>query len=351
MCELYRNPDSRVVVLGAGIVGLQTALVLKDAGLDVVIVAKDFPGSEDPLYTSKWSGAQWRSNFDVGNQQDWDRQTFLHWLDLVKNATPEVLGLQLKKAVYLWDNIGEGKPEDSHWWTSFIPNFRVIPPAELANSQFDTGFEYETFAIWPVRYLEYLYGLCRERSVECRTAKVDSLAEVFSLEGLGNAIGLVNCTGVAAAKLVPDPLVFPVKGQTVVVSGLAERVATRCGDGWEAIVIPWPGTNKTMLGGSKIANDWSTDPDEQLTQIILDRCKPIAPELLNRDGEFEVLQVRVGLRPARHGGPRMELEHYQDKFICHAYGHYSAGYEGSVGISREILGLVEGYLGTFQGSE
>ena len=38
----------------AGIVGLQTALVLKDAGLDVVIVAKDFPGSEDPLYTSKW---------------------------------------------------------------------------------------------------------------------------------------------------------------------------------------------------------------------------------------------------------------------------------------------------------
>lgn len=177
---------------------------------------------------------------------------------------------------------------------------------------------------------------------------MDSLAEVFSLQGLENAIGLVNCTGIAAGKLTPDPLVFPVKGQTIVVSGLAERVATRCGDGWEAIVIPWPGTSKTMLGSSKVANDWSTDPDDQITRLILDRCKPIAPELLNDDGEFEILQVRVGLRPARHGGPRMELEHCQNRFICHGYGHYSAGYEGSVGIAREILGLVEGYLDTLQ---
>jgi glycine/D-amino acid oxidase-like deaminating enzyme len=38
----------------AGVIGLQTALILKEAGFDVVIVAKDFPGSEDPLYTSTW---------------------------------------------------------------------------------------------------------------------------------------------------------------------------------------------------------------------------------------------------------------------------------------------------------
>jgi len=81
-----------------------------------------------------------------------------------------------------------------------------------------------------------------------------------------------------------------------------------------------------MLGGCKIPGKWSTEPDKAITQMILERCKPLAPELLNADGEFEVRRVRLGLRPARHGGPRMELERCRyGKFICHAYGHDSAG--------------------------
>jgi heterodisulfide reductase subunit A-like polyferredoxin len=46
---LFVDVDNR-----AGVIGLQTALTLKEAGFKVVIVAKDFPGSEDPLYTSTW---------------------------------------------------------------------------------------------------------------------------------------------------------------------------------------------------------------------------------------------------------------------------------------------------------
>jgi hypothetical protein len=197
---------------------------------------------------------------------------------------------------------------------------------ELANEgAFDAGFEYETFAVCPARFLEYLHVSCMGQGIECRTATVHSLGEIFAIEGLHDATGIVNCTGVAARNLTPDPQVFPCKGQTVVISGTANRLATRCGNGWEALVIPWPGTNQTMLGGCKIANDWSATPDDSMTQTILERCKSIAPELLNSDGRFDILQVRVGLRPARHGGPRMELERYGDKFICHAYGHGSAG--------------------------
>ncbi|KAF3014063.1 hypothetical protein E8E14_012202 [Neopestalotiopsis sp. 37M] len=298
------------------------------------------------------SESQWRSNVDLGNQQDWDRQTFLHWLDLVRGDSAEKLGLQLKKAVYLWDNLDQGNPEESHWWTSFIPGFRVLSAAEVAKEgQFSAGFEYETFALEPIRFLKYLHVLCVERGIKSRVGAVNSLAEVFTLEGFENAVGLVNCTGIAAGKLTPDPQVYPVKGQTVVVSGLADRIATRCGNGWEALVIPWPGTDKTMLGGSKIADDWTTTSDEQLTRTILERCKSIAPELLNSDGEFDVLQIRIGLRPARHGGPRMELERYQNKFICHAYGHYSAGYEGSFGIAREVSDLVRDHLKQVQAYE
>ena len=84
--------------------------------------------------------------------------------------------------------------------------------------------------------------------------------------------------------------------------------------------------------------DRNTDVDDDMTKLILERCKPIAPELLDEDGEFVVLGVQVGLRPSRRGGPRMEVEILEGgdgegegggkagKFVCHCYGHHSAGY-------------------------
>ena len=80
----------------------------------------------------------------------------------------------------------------------------------------------------------------------------------------------------------------------------------------------------------------STDPDHGMTQTILDRCRPMVPELLNSEGKFEVLSVQVGLRPSRQGGPRIEIESSNEKdkegsptFVCHNYGHHSAGYEST----------------------
>ena len=60
--------------------------------------------------------------------------------------------------------------------------------------------------------------------------------------------------------------------------------------------------------------------------MILSGGKNLAPELLNADGEFEVLSVQCGLRPSRRGGPRVEEEIVDKKFIVvHSYGHGGAG--------------------------
>lgn len=58
-----------------------------------------------------------------------------------------------------------------------------------------------------------------------------------------------------------------------------------------------------MLGG-----DRDTNPDDEATERILKGCGELAPELLDEEGGFEVLSVQVGLRPARKGGARVELE-------------------------------------------
>lgn len=109
-----------------------------------------------------------------------------------------------------------------------------------------------------------------------------------------------------------------------------------------------------------------------MTKLILDRCRSIAPELLDANGDFEVLSVQVGLRPSRRGGPRIEMElveHEDDvsqapRFICHNYGHHSAGYasdfppessilivscrfEGSMGIAKAAADMVIRFIGNY----
>lgn len=51
----YSDPKAKhIVVLGAGITGLQTALYLLDAGYQVTIVAEHVPGDESAHYASPW---------------------------------------------------------------------------------------------------------------------------------------------------------------------------------------------------------------------------------------------------------------------------------------------------------
>jgi len=50
-----------VIILGAGVTGLQTALSLLATGkYEVTVVAQHFPGDLDIEYTSPWAGGFWR---------------------------------------------------------------------------------------------------------------------------------------------------------------------------------------------------------------------------------------------------------------------------------------------------
>lgn len=47
---------ARIIVIGAGVTGLTTALQLQSKGHNVTIVAKWFPGESSIEYTSPWAG-------------------------------------------------------------------------------------------------------------------------------------------------------------------------------------------------------------------------------------------------------------------------------------------------------
>lgn len=112
-------------------------------------------------------------------------------------------------------------------------------------------------------------------------------------------------------------------------------------------MIPRPGSKTTILGGCKQADNHDLGVDTKLSARIMSRIKEnhLADELLGPDGEFKVLSVQVGFRPARKGGPRVEIDPHGKVGgirIIHAYGHSGAGYQNSVGSAEKVVGLIAG---------
>ncbi|KAK2594945.1 hypothetical protein QQS21_007348 [Conoideocrella luteorostrata] len=292
------------------------------------------------------------------HMQHWEHRTFQHWQTLTSRRAASETGISSSPGMYYWDSsASQGrKPEEWIWWTSFIPKYRYmrreeipVPIKSCGQAQEDDieGITYESFSISPEMYLKYLMAECKTLGGTMIQGEVASLEDVFALDGCGDAVGVVNCAGVMGTKLVNEGDAFyPTKGQAVVVRGEAKRISTGLGADWEAVVVPRKGLNETFLGVTKIYGVGTLDIDEGATRMILEQAKPLAPELLDDSGNFEVLRVQVGLRPTRTGGARVEIENLaaRGKWICHNYGHHGAGFEESFGCAETVVELVSQQL-------
>jgi hypothetical protein len=72
-----------------------------------------------------------------------------------------------------------------------------------------------------------------------------------------------------------------------------------------------------------------TKVDPVVSAKLLEAAKFLAPELKNSNGEFEVIEELVGLRPHRTAGLRLEVEYVQGPTklipVIHNYGHGHGG--------------------------
>lgn len=60
----------RINVIGAGVIGLTTGLILQRIGYKVKIIAEDFPDDVDIDYTSPNAGADWRFNVEFSDKSN-----------------------------------------------------------------------------------------------------------------------------------------------------------------------------------------------------------------------------------------------------------------------------------------
>ncbi|OQU99954.1 hypothetical protein CLAIMM_05520 [Cladophialophora immunda] len=362
--------QKHILVLGAGIIGLQTAITLLQAGYSVTVFAKHLPGDISVDYTSPWAAAMWRSNALPREEevQSWDKESYKIWLQMCGplSGSPKeslvhgVTGLPMR---LLWTGAHDFIPEGagSIWYAPLVRNFDIIPVSSLGPA-FMCGATHDGIAINTSIYLKYLASSIR--TLGGRIVRVELpvdgglVGAVTRAESILRSMGtvgpidlVVNATGLGARALVPDPSVYPIRGQIVTVKGEAKHITTMFYPEANASITPRIGSGVSVLGSTYQEGNWSRTPDMEVTKMILERCKRLAPELLDADGEFEVVSVDVAFRPGRRGGPRVEMEQIvtEDggrRAVCHEYGHAGGGYQNSFGSARKVLALVNEWFET-----
>ena len=145
---------------------------------------------------------------------------------------------------------------------------------------------------------------------------------------------VVNCTGIGARRLVPDPSLTAVLGQTVLTERGALGPARIYGDERDgrALLYVIPRRSEVVVGGCAIpvSADCPPPPDAGLREEILAR----ASQAGFRHGA--PIRDAVGLRPVR-ATVRVEREGR----VIHHYGHGGAGYTLAWGSAQDVVALVQ----------
>lgn len=195
-----------VAVLGAGALGLCSAALLQQRGHAVTVLAREFP----PHTTSNVAGGLW-APASVGSSTDpvevarQDRILRRTW-HAFKALDAELYGVE-EAPMY--------EADDRLYPLDPLPAGLVAPPAHLERLPFTGrpvgGLVSTTLLIQTPRFLDTLMRQLREGGAHFQET---AFRGVDDLTALPQPV-IVNCLGLGAREVVPDPTVSPIRGQLV----------------------------------------------------------------------------------------------------------------------------------------
>lgn len=313
---------ARVIVVGAGVVGLSCAVRLLERGHQVSVLARDLPLET----TSSVAAALWYPYraAPVERVTAWAARTYA---ELGVLASDEATGVLLRQGTQVLRRESPAPP-----WAAGVPDFRR---SEEVPAPYVSGWTFEAPVVEMPAYLTWLTG-----RVEALGGTLTRLA----LAGLPDrAEVVVNAAGLGARLTASDLSVVPVRGQVLYVEQVGlDRWwldgAAPEGSGPTYVV---PRSSDIVVGGTDTAGDWNRVPDEADARELLARAVRLVPVLRGA----RVLGHRVGLRPAR---PTVRLEAGTSSGggrVVHCYGHGGAGVTLSWGCADEVADLTDAAAG------
>ena len=315
-----------VTVVGAGVIGLVTALTLEERGHNVRVVA----AARTAKTTSAIAGAVWFP-YRVGPPHKvtgWAVRT-RRWLTELSRTTPEA-GIDVLTGYEILGDDGKTRP----WWCA-APTMEgdglatdaidvEYVPAPVTDSPH--GWKFIAPRAQPSLFLPYLESRLRG-PIEERIVR-DLYHEPGDV--------VINCTGLGARELVGDDKITPLLGQIVVAERGSADLATTITDDRdpERIFYIIPRRDELVLGGCSLPFPPGAEPriDASITSRILEHAQRLGISV------GAVRTERVGLRPYR-SEVRLERDTHHARII-HNYGHGGAGFTLCRGCAEDVSALV-----------
>lgn len=328
--------DADVLVVGAGVIGLTTAICLVEAGVRVTVAAAEAPRET----TSVAAGALWGPHL-VGRDDRIARWAAVTRDRLAQLAAAPIGATELAGVVRTARGLAATASADAE-----PPEYTAggsparCDPAEVPDG-YAAAWRLSAPLIAMPGYLDYLAGrLGQAGGTTAFGVRFGTLGD--AREFAPRARVLVNCAGYGARDLTGDLDLIAVRGQAVVVRnpGLRDFFVGTGAAGWPLTYL-FPHEDVVVLGGTEEPGRDSRAPDPATAERILAACTAIRPEL--RDAA--VVDHRIGLRPVR---PSVRLDTEQAPggvTVVHSYGHGGAGVTLSWGCAEDTVGLVLAALG------
>jgi D-amino-acid oxidase len=303
-------------VVGAGVIGLTSALRLAEAGHQVEVVAAELPQAT----TSSVAAAIWYPYRAAATAEviRWLAATYATLGELARD--PES-GVRLRRGKELFR-----EPVADPWWQQAVPSLERVTADQLPAGYVD-GYQLTVPVVDMAIHLSWLVDRLREFAVSIQHHRLDALGTAFA-----GVDAVVNCAGFGARKLAGDPSVRPVRGQIIVVEqfGLTDWLLDQHDP--KRLTYLVPRGNTVVLGGTAEEDDDSLEVRPAVADAILARCGELVPSVAGA----RILDHRVGLRPARPT-VRLETELGSQGPVIHCYGHGGAGVTLSAGCADDVV--------------
>src|SRR5215471_18309873 len=306
-----------VAIVGAGVSGLTCGVIFAERGFRATIFAEQV-GSQT---TSGAAGALWFP-YDaepVGKVIPWALATYKVLVDLTKYPRSGVSMIELRQYCR------SGKIEIPDWCNSLVD----VVTALHAVPNFSDSFSIHVPLTDTTIYLDYLKSRFQKAGGEIKSnVHFEKLEDVDPKWGL-----VINCAGIGARQLTHDSDLEPHRGQVAIVPKIDDlQCAIVCDD--DPLMYAIPRANDCVFGGTNDVSD-NLAPDPNTTKTIVLECSRVLEIESPR-----VLRERVGLRPFRKAGVRLEKEKLRDgRAVIHNYGHGGSGFTLSWGCAHEVMQL------------
>jgi D-amino-acid oxidase len=308
-----------VAIIGAGVSGLTCGVIFVERGYHATIFAALVGTST----TSGAAGALWFP-YDAepaAKVIPWALATYRVLVDLTKDSRSGVSMIELRQYCRT------GKIQIPDWSNSLGGVVTLLD----AVPNFSDGFSIKVPLSDTTIYLDYLTQRFQKAGGEIR-----SNVRVEKLEAVDPKFDLViNCAGIGARELARDADLEPHRGQVAIVPKIENlKCAIVCDD--DPLMYVIPRANDCLFGGTnEISNDLAPEP--KTTKTIVAECSRVLEVESPR-----VIRERVGLRPFRKSGVRLEkVKLRDDRTVIHNYGHGGSGFTLSWGCAHEVFELAE----------